>query len=903
MPDFLQRITSDAIEGNAVGIGQLSVPMDGSPGQVLATNGNGVLMWVDQTAGSGSGSGSGSINVACADPNTVLLIHSDSLNSLTPSFAGYVTGDRRSTITITDDTPGQPAGLIEDLDGATSNLVDGVTDTNGSTHACTFHTTPASGRYLRFQFSTAKIVTEAKWYQGGTATHGVWKWQGSNDGTTFTDIGNSFTLGGTLQTQTELNGNTTAYTYYQLLGISGSASGTAWIREVEFNVVGQGDRTGSITVTTNESTSGSITNLVNGLTGENGYNTSNSCYFTPNNFTVSGKYIRFQFSSTKVITVTKLYNQNAGGEDLGTWKWQGSNDGTTWTDISDSYILANNTSPEITSMSLSGTVNTTSYTYYQLLGVSGTGNSEWISEIEFFEGGTIIDSSSSNHAITTVGNAQHSTTTSQFGGSSLYFDGNASSITVADSSQWEFSGDFTIECWMNKASKTTQSNIIGPVAFTAGNGWAFYTTQTSGVIKFFDYSNGFTLNAADADSGFQANTWHHVAVVRTGSTLKLYLDGVEKHSAGGYTATLSNFQDLQIGDDVNSNQTTYEGFLDEIRLSNVARYTSNFTPSTTAFCQSSTTSSGYPGTIAGYTSGGIEVNNQPSSEVVDRFAFASTSASVDVGNLTVRRDNPSGQNSSTDGYTSGGHGGPGQVNTNVIDKYNFLNNGDSTDVGDLTVNRHASCGQSSSTDGFISGGLSDGDPGVNEDVVDKFSFSSNNDATAHSNLTVARYGVTGHSSDTHGWTTGGTIINQSNTANSITSNIIERFSFASQNSEADIDDLSLAKSDCSGHSSSTDGYSSGGSSTSITARIDKFSFSSTTTSTNVGNISFGRNGAAGSSSTTHGYTSGGVLVTTTSGVNHLNTIDRFSYTTSGSDFGTDVGDLTVPRSSCSGTHY
>lgn len=53
----LQRITSDTIEGNAVGIGQLSVPMDGSPGQVLATNGNGVLMWVDQTAGSGSGSG------------------------------------------------------------------------------------------------------------------------------------------------------------------------------------------------------------------------------------------------------------------------------------------------------------------------------------------------------------------------------------------------------------------------------------------------------------------------------------------------------------------------------------------------------------------------------------------------------------------------------------------------------------------------------------------------------------------------------------------------------------------------------------------------------------------------------------------------------------------------------
>ena len=307
----------------------------------------------------------------------------------------------------------------------------------------------------------------------------------------------------------------------------------------------------------------------------------------------------------------------------------------------------------------------------------------------------------------------------------------------------------------------------------------------------------------------------------------------------------------------------------------------------------------YQGTISGYTSGGTEVSNQPSSEVVDRFSFSSSSATVDVGNLTVRRDNPSGQKSSTHGYTSGGHGGPGLLNTNVIDKFTFSADADATDVGDLTVNRHASCGQSSSTHGYTSGGLSDGDPGINEDVVDKFSFSSNNDATAHSNLTVARYNISGHSSDTHGWTTGGTIINQSNTANSITSNIIERFSFATQNSEADIDDLSIARADCSGHSSSTDGYSSGGSSTAITARIDKFSFSSTTTSTNVGNISLARNGAAGTSSTTHGYTSGGNTVTST--VNHLNTIDRFSYTTAGSDTGTDVGDLSVPRSSCSGT--
>ena len=166
--------------------------------------------------------------------------------SVAGTSAGYETGDRTSTITVTDDTPGQAGGLINDGDGVPAKLVDGVTNANSGS-ACTFHGTPAPGRYLRFQFSTAKTVTEAKWYQDSAWTHGVWKWQGSNDGTSFTDIGNSFTLGGTLQTQTELSGNTTAYTYYQLLGISGSASGSSWIREVEFKYAAVAGVTGKET--------------------------------------------------------------------------------------------------------------------------------------------------------------------------------------------------------------------------------------------------------------------------------------------------------------------------------------------------------------------------------------------------------------------------------------------------------------------------------------------------------------------------------------------------------------------------------------------------------------------------------------------------------------------------------
>jgi hypothetical protein len=94
-----------------------------------------------------------------------------------------------------------------------------------------------SGRELRFGFSDfTRRITEAKWYQDTAATHGDWKWQGSNDGSTWTDIGTSFTLGGTLQTITTLSGNASYWHYYRLLQVSGVTSSGPWLREIEFNI-------------------------------------------------------------------------------------------------------------------------------------------------------------------------------------------------------------------------------------------------------------------------------------------------------------------------------------------------------------------------------------------------------------------------------------------------------------------------------------------------------------------------------------------------------------------------------------------------------------------------------------------------------------------------------------------
>ena len=96
-----------------------------------------------------------------------------------------------------------------------------------------------------------------------------------------------------------------------------------------------------------------------------------------------------------------------------------------------------------------------------------------------------------------------------------------------------------------------------------------------------------------------------------------------------------------------------------------------------------------------------------------------------------------GQSSDVSGYASGG---VASSNSNVIDKFPFASDGNATDVGDLTVARlYANAGQSSTVSGYTSGGTTS----TYVNIIDKFSFSSDGDATDVGDLTLARYGVAG----------------------------------------------------------------------------------------------------------------------------------------------------------------
>lgn len=140
------------------------------------------------------------------------------------------TGDRTASITVTQ----SGTNIIVPNGNNLNVLVNGNT-----TESLIWFSGSPSGTWFQFDFGSGNqyIIDEIKFYQSTTNSHGTWKVQGSNDGSSFTDIGSSFTLGGfTTQTITALAGNSTAYRYYRFTGVSGSTSSTPFIREFEFKI-------------------------------------------------------------------------------------------------------------------------------------------------------------------------------------------------------------------------------------------------------------------------------------------------------------------------------------------------------------------------------------------------------------------------------------------------------------------------------------------------------------------------------------------------------------------------------------------------------------------------------------------------------------------------------------------
>ena len=160
------------------------------------------------------------------------------------------------------------------------------------------------------------------------------------------------------------------------------------------------------------------------------------------------------------------------------------------------------------------------------------------------------------------------------------FDGTGDYLSISSaSSLGGFSGDFTIEFWFKGDNQTGFDVFLESwVSSTSSSQkWAIQAegSGTTNMIWVRDGLIKFTTSGIDAFD----NAWHHHAVVRNGSTINYYIDGVSRGSES-HSASLSSGTDFIIGA-FSSGGYGIEGYLSNVRIvDGTAVYTSNFTPPT-----------------------------------------------------------------------------------------------------------------------------------------------------------------------------------------------------------------------------------------------------------------------------------------------------------------------------------
>jgi len=573
-----------------------------------------------------------------------------------------------------------------------------------------------------------------------------------------------------------------------------------------------------------------------------------------------------------------------------------------------------------------------------VVGTGGTFYDNLVLAMPFNEATGLRDVSSRNRnpGIGLTGSSSSSavgiaTTVSKYYGSSAQFlGGHNAFLKFADEEDFTLgTKDFTLEAWV-------RTNVVDGFRFIAGQ------ADSSGSVGSRSFrmgitspSNKFEGMVSNGSSNFQVlstnavtvDTWNHLAFVRDGGTIRLYVDGTQQTSTNiGIGTTITNstnqFAIGQQGEWTDSN--AWNGFMQDFRFYNgICKYPNGttFTPPdriaevgvgfTTGQLRYNTDSNlpelydgnqwvqlsvsqvglgtggdTEPGARGVFGSGTTPQN----ANIIDYINISSTGNAVTFGNLVSQIQGASANaSSSTRGIWAGGQNPIGSE----IQFITISSTGNSQSFGSLTQSRRFAGGVSNQTRGVFGGGSTP----VQQNTIDYITISSTGNAVDFGDLSSSRMQANGLGSSTRGIFTGG---NLSPTPGF--TNILEYITISTLGNVTDFGDMTISDSDLGTCSNPIRGIMVGGSPAG-NAKQNTIQFITIATlgnAVNFGGLVVGSSALGGVASPTRAVFAGGY---TNPGTTMTNRIEYVTIMTAGNSV--DFGDLTTARdqlTGCSNAH-
>lgn len=146
--------------------------------------------------------------------------------------------------------------------------------------------------------------------------------------------------------------------------------------------------------------------------------------------------------------------------------------------------------------------------------------------------------------------------------------------------------DFTIDFWFKqlalKNSAIFRANVSGTIGYYGGVG---INTLVDGTVALLMSYNGTSWAINENCGSVNINEWNHISIIRSAGNVSVYINGVLKKQISISTNGLFQSSIFTIGRSQSTDTSTslFNGYISDFRVSNIARWTTNFTPPTSPY--------------------------------------------------------------------------------------------------------------------------------------------------------------------------------------------------------------------------------------------------------------------------------------------------------------------------------